>query len=1754
MINNCKLVYSDGIASVFDEKGEPSNLYAQALVYAEGNQEYAVELWSATQTEEYENEVGEENPDLPVVLRFLNNREDNPKTLSTEELKEVSLMMSDMGITNIEEFTTSMNKMFQPNGYYAVDSKKLLKSGMFSSTDISEMNHEAVKAFLDKLNYFNTHKNFNLTSTPNKNKVMLRNTTAKKTPLGSYPMVSEQELVEYIVDKSEDLSEQSIRKAIGQSPFAQLLDDKKAMKAITGMFQGKKKVNKMFFDGQEFTINNISTFVTLRNTLLAEADPLELEADLEFVESIPENIWKSKAKEVKNVLREIEQTALKYNIDIIGLNELSEDRASVLELLSALDDMLLSHSMENIQNFAQKKDSKIGMDNPYTVVSIKDSYRNYNIVKIDTNLSDDMMFQRGLLRVSSNGLYHVVQRTNTSEMYEAVYEMVMDNDLIIDSKYFAKDLNIKDPQYKEAVIDGITNYINSRDTGIESTLNEEISLFQTIFEHTPLNTVSPQEIESDPEYLKTGFVSDFYNYILQEKQANTDLYNKVLKYFAVTDADITLDALNTPDVTGIKFEQELRDYARAKKGGQIKSLNEYKTPSQDLLVINNPSLIKEEVVTNYVTGNDGYILSEPNPETYMRVGGKLYRKLFDKANGALYKEVITPTSPLYFDNNLNFDYNRQEAEAAHTKLSEALPKPTIKSAQSLAEQVGIPTMFTPIKYQVIGEQGASRMTEYKESLNRAKELEKEGKTPAQIEIETGWYKFKGDWRTIPKEVVESFQIKDKTVNKELTLKQVLGDDSTIFSFYPEISGAKVVFLGENYKDNAFEEAKKQTFGFVDEKTGTIYINMATTNPSTGVREDVNGFNQLKTLEQGVKNLIQNSAQKDSKETVEEVINKLKQTGLSSEVFQLNTTQLQEKLKELGVSDEIAMSVSRRFEQRGGTKGNKFVGKTKAEKALVLFNINSVFKKLVDNDVSTTLKVVEDYLDVSLPFSPTISELYYFNEILGNAVDNDSLNYSLIEEDRGVTEADIKALLKIVEDKIDKQEIQFQKSLSQQGINLIPNGFIYKDQVFLNTDTMTPDLIFHEFQHLLFNWAKEARPDIYSKGLELARKELKKGLSLSSVEETAKALEEVAADKFSLEEEELTPTARDVDYGNITWHQSGLSSFNQGVDGKTYITDKYDSIYQISKTKLSANNTFLVIVKDTKGNEVGSFEFKKNEDGSFSAEEAFTSKKGRGIAAIAYDFASKDGEAIKPSKKLKQDGVRFWSKSISEVYHKAKADGSNPELIKVVEELIGKSEIQDVIDYIRTTQPNLKGEALENEIITEFIGRYSKQMMDEQKAKSPLMQFLQDFWESVKQMLGITEMTPAQVANLTLEEYAKASVVSLSGRENFVGEQGKKNFKRWKGDNELVKGSAIQDVKTGQPIVAEVYHGTTNEFYTFDASVKGNIEGHLGKVNYFTSDYQDASENYLSEGTDLTNRLEKREDEIRNEIYDNEWVDLEGELNYSEISNNFNIEQTIIEGKEIDEVISEISNAELKGNSEQILEVYVKLNNPVVLGSGATWFDAIEIDEVYLQEATEEIAEEYDISEDEAKDEYDYEIRDRALEKQGDGNKILDALETALSENGYDYGKAAEILEDSYYEQEVDLNQIESSIRTSELYDNEDGELAASQVIADLFKNLGFDGIILTDVSKRFKGMGLGDSASHIHVFDEFNNQIKLSDGSNVTFNETPDIRYQKIVYDARVASQSKTMQGISDVDLVINNVYPKSQESDIKDKFDECRI
>ena len=361
---------------------------------------------------------------------------------------------------------------------------------------------------------------------------------------------------------------------------------------------------------------------------------------------------------------------------------------------------------------------------------------------------------------------------------------------------------------------------------------------------------------------------------------------------------------------------------------------------------------------------------------------------------------------------------------------------------------------------------------------------------------------------------------------------------------------------------------------------------------------------------------------------------------------------------------------------------------------------------------------------------------------------------------------------------------------------------------------------------------------------------------------------------------------------------------------------------------------------------------------------------------------------------------------------------------------------------------------------------------------------------------------------------KATLAQLKKdkKANFQGDQGKANFAKWRGSNKVYDNADIQNIKTGEAVVVEAFHGTTNEFYEFDASVKGSTEGHLGKVNYFTSNENDAHSNYLATGPDLQIRIEREGEQIEQVLEDHV---KDGDIQYAAIAKEFGVELKDIKDLDtLNEVAVHIAGTRLDGGEENVLDVYVKLNNPVVIGEGNNWIDVIP-EESYkdsLHDALVEISDENGITVEEAQEDYSYEVRDRAIELEGIENPIIEALNDAIQSNTGGNSNIT-LPEELSYESEIDLDVLEQSLRDNEELSyttDEEGELMLNQIIADMFKNMGYDGIILTDVSKRFSNMGLDSQTSHIHVFDEFANQIKLSDGSNIEFGDTKDIRFQGV--------------------------------------------
>jgi len=339
------------------------------------------------------------------------------------------------------------------------------------------------------------------------------------------------------------------------------------------------------------------------------------------------------------------------------------------------------------------------------------------------------------------------------------------------------------------------------------------------------------------------------------------------------------------------------------------------------------------------------------------------------------------------------------------------------------------------------------------------------------------------------------------------------------------------------------------------------------------------------------------------------------------------------------------------------------------------------------------------------------------------------------------------------------------------------------------------------------------------------------------------------------------------------------------------------------------------------------------------------------------------------------------------------------------------------------------------------------------------------------------------------------------------------FKAWAGtDAPVIDPYDINDFdfKGPGPFVFRAYHGTTNDFTEFDASVKGTKEGQFGAVNYFTSDEGDAQQNYAGEGPDLTSRIETRAEQIEQELGDNPMEDSE----IADLAETHGLEFNPESETYPEELPKAMARDELAGGKEQVLEVFIRTEKPFIVGEGSPWLDFFEdITEEAMAERVadntgEDIAdilenrEEYEDAMDEAR----WELMDEA------GNPLVDAIETvARRYEGVDAQQIQEDLMD--YTTEVTHQKLEEALRASEglayAEDYSEGGLVGYHMMGEIIQELGFDSIILKDANERFPGMSMGGNTAHIHVFDANNTNIKHVENLG-TFSPTdPDIFRQE---------------------------------------------
>lgn len=300
----------------------------------------------------------------------------------------------------------------------------------------------------------------------------------------------------------------------------------------------------------------------------------------------------------------------------------------------------------------------------------------------------------------------------------------------------------------------------------------------------------------------------------------------------------------------------------------------------------------------------------------------------------------------------------------------------------------------------------------------------------------------------------------------------------------------------------------------------------------------------------------------------------------------------------------------------------------------------------------------------------------------------------------------------------------------------------------------------------------------------------------------------------------------------------------------------------------------------------------------------------------------------------------------------------------------------------------------------------------------------------------------------------AYVLDEASMEQIDRVTGDPNFKAWFGDSKVVD-------ESGLPLV--VYHGTTHDFDEFDPR-GGNIENFHGKGAYFTSDPEDASKNYAGKtGPDITNRIERDMEKIADGIMDDfdGWSDSIGE--FSSVQSEDEWDE--LEEDERQEIIRKIAEKGIVGQHEgAILPCFLSIQNPVyvetkpILGQ-ETFFD-------------------YEYN-------FDEETEEENVNEDTTGYKLLEALNEMMGDYHYEGESIDEVISNIQTHMLDDggmyASRFESMLKESLPIDYDTGDQAGGQMIQEIYRALGFDGIILN--AGRFNMAGTKNRTLHFVPFN-----------------------------------------------------------------------
>lgn len=273
------------------------------------------------------------------------------------------------------------------------------------------------------------------------------------------------------------------------------------------------------------------------------------------------------------------------------------------------------------------------------------------------------------------------------------------------------------------------------------------------------------------------------------------------------------------------------------------------------------------------------------------------------------------------------------------------------------------------------------------------------------------------------------------------------------------------------------------------------------------------------------------------------------------------------------------------------------------------------------------------------------------------------------------------------------------------------------------------------------------------------------------------------------------------------------------------------------------------------------------------------------------------------------------------------------------------------------------------------------------------------------------------------------------------------FKAWFGASKVVDSN-------GNPL--QVYHGSNYSFNSFKSS-QGNAEGFVGKGLYFTSNPDDAGDNYTGMGPDLKIKVEREIEQI--EQRDAEYIAQILKMNPDDVSQMI---EDYEPNDELKELIKKYVESKMVGEQPNIMPVYLKMVNPFYIGMRKTNYFEIEYPE------------------------------DDNKQPRGNGMKVLNAIKKTCNEFRVDYDRyISRLNEETELMTDFNSNDLFEAMKRADDYLIDEVE-GTGEFHRKVIEYSGFDGVIMN--AARFANMPHANNSTHYIVFKP--SQIKSVNNLN----------------------------------------------------------